>query len=569
VPSAFLSLDAPAPGRTEPRAGVVNWITCLVVLAVVWVAIGVGGFERQALRAEEREHVAASTAKGFAEYVGAHLLIADRLLVNTRESFLRTGGVPAHAQLVAEFGQMGPLLVQLAVADAQGRVVASSLPLAAGLSIGDRPHFTALRDDPRDRLHVGQPVVGRVSGRMSLQLVRPVLAPDGGFRGVIVASIDPLMLQQYFGSLDGFAGDGSVDIVGRADGVVRAHFTRASIGWGGSLRAHPAWQRIASLPSGSVAGRRATGDDRILGFHHVPNYPLAVVVGRRTPAWPLGEMALTIAIGALFSLFMLRHTRVQVRRLQEQGMALEQLRRSHARETEASRMKSNFLASISHELRTPLNAILGFSELIRDLPAHPSTPRYADLIHGAGRHLHALLDSLLDSAKIEAGRMQVERSEVDTGALLQRLVEVHRGSAARKQLSMDLAWLLPAGVRAVACTDVTKLTQVMNNVLHNAVKFTSQGGIRIEARLEGPVLHVAVRDSGRGIPPEQLPHVFDRFSNVKRAGLEDGAGTGLGLALSRDLMKLLGGGIGIESRPGEGTCVALWLPGIELEEALP
>jgi len=559
---------APGPAhRLSEKA--VMWTGCVAVVALLWVAIVAVGFERQTLKAREGEELTRSTAKGFAEYVGLHVLITDRMLLNSRDMFARSGAVPRHELLTAEFGQMAPMLLQVAVADAQGRMVASSLPLTPGLSIADRPHFQAFAQDPMDRLHFSAPVVGRVSGRMSLQLVRPYYGPAGEFAGVVVASIDPLKLQQYFSSVDAFGAGGAIVIAG-TDGVVRARFTGSGITWGQSMLDWSFWSHVSGDLSGSFTGRSVIdGQDRTYGFHRVGSYPLMVTVSRYKAPWPLDDMGLSMVIAAILTLYMVLYTRTRVRRLHEHEQLIDQLRKSHDREMEANRMKSNFLASMSHELRTPLNSILGFSEVIRDMPDDPGTGRFAELIHSSGRHLLSLLNSLLDTAKVEAGRMVVERAYVDVGATVATLADVHRGAAERKGLTLALDLDLPDGRTARAMTDETKLTQVLNNVLSNAVKFTSRGGVTVSAVVQGDSLRITVQDTGCGIPVDALPVIFDRFSTVRHAGANTEAGTGLGLSLSRDLMALLGGSIEVASEAGAGTRVTIQLPGVRLAERLP
>jgi signal transduction histidine kinase len=543
------------------------WSVSLAILAILWAAIAFTAVERAAYNSRERAGLAASTAKGFSEYVGLHLLIADRMLVNSREGFARSGTIPRHELLVAEFGQMAPMLLQVAIADASGKLVASSLPLAAGVSIADRPHFRAFLEDPRDRLHVSAPVVGRVSGKMSLQLVRPVYGPAGEFAGVVVASIDPIKLQQYFGSVDAFAGEGTVVIAGRQDAIVRARFTQSGISWGQSLSNAPIWNRLANEVAGSARTRSVLdGTDRIVGFHRVADYPLVVTVSSRKPSWFTGEIALSGIVGIAFSIVWIRYTLTRLRRVREQENLIAQLRESHQREMEANQMKSNFLASISHELRTPLNAILGFSDLIRLTPQDEGNARFAELIHSSGTHLLALLNTLLDLAKIEAGRMEVERLPLDLGETVRTLVDVHRGAAVGKGVAMELEIDLPAGTHVVADTDRTKLTQVFNNVLNNAVKFTERGAVHVTAALQDGQFVVRVKDSGCGIAPERLPAIFDRFS-ARAAAMEKEAGTGLGLSLCRELMLLLGGTVELASTPGAGTEVTIRLPGARLAEA--
>jgi signal transduction histidine kinase len=271
-----------------------------------------------------------------------------------------------------------------------------------------------------------------------------------------------------------------------------------------------------------------------------------------------------VAIGIAFSVMSVVHTRNRVRRLRERVTLIEQLTRSREREAEANRMKSKFIASVSHELRTPLNSILGFSELVRDLPDHPGNARRADLIHSSGQHLLALLNTLLDLAKIEAGRMEVQRAEVNLVGTVRTLADVHRASATRKGITLEFTSELPATHTALAHTDATKFKQVLNNVLSNAVKFTSTGGVHVFASVDGEIFTVRVDDTGRGIRPDQLSRIFDRFSTAAAPGSAQEEGTGLGLSLSRELVRLLGGSIRIASRPDQGTQVTLCLPGARL-----
>lgn len=574
-PPASLSA-APAQPRAaaarvpvEARRGTSWWTLCAVVLLTLWTGIVLTAASSHRAAEHERANLAASTAKGFSEYVGLHLLIVDRILLNLRAGFPATGSVPGHELLRQELGQMGPMLLQVAVAGADGGMLASSLPLQPGISIADRPHFQAFVRDPSDRLHVSPPVVGRVSGKMSLQLVRPLLGPQGEFRGVIVASIDPLRLQQYFGSLDAFDEGGAVVIAGRADGVVRARFTREDITWGQSMLGLSGWPRMATTQAGHLEMRGLDGVVRTFGFHQVADHPLLVAVSwPAQPWWALGPGLLASCVVALaFTLLALRQTFLLVRRDRERSRVIAQLQAAREREAEASRLKTGFLASVSHELRTPLNSILGFSELIGQLAREEDIQRYAGLIHDSGQHLHALVNTLLDMARIDAGRMEVAREPVELTRLVNTLADVHRVAADRKGLGMTVRFELPEGARLETETDRTKFTQVLNHVLHNAVKFTEEGGVWITGALEpdGSLL-LRVVDTGPGIPPERLATVFERFT---ADGAREGEGSGLGLPLSRELMHLIGGTIALHSEPGHGTQVEIRLPQVRRVQENP
>ncbi|MBE7941350.1 MULTISPECIES: ATP-binding protein [Ramlibacter] len=571
LPAFFLPGPAgrAAPAYNTPR--VQAWLRCALLVALVWVAFAWAFLHEFDLMRASRQRLTVSTSKGFAEFVRLHMLAVDGEMLRLRDHFLATGRVPPQAEVQAQMGALAPLVVQVAVAGADGRMLASSLPLDPRVSIADRPHFRVFAEDDAERLYLSTPVVGRVSRKMSLQMVRPLHDAQGRFAGVIVASVDPLWLQHYFGSVDAFSEDGRVLVVGRADGVVRARFAEDGLSWGQDMSASSCWPAMRRDAMGSCAAHSVIDHARrLVGFHEVRGYPL-LVSASLPDLQPLEVFDARLAVAALaaaaLSLALAWVTWLTVRRAEEQDRVIERLRASEAREMQANRMKSSFIASVSHELRTPLNSILGFSELIREQSAEPDTRHFSELIHGSGKHLHALVNTLLDLAKIEAGRMEVELEPVELNRLVATLAEVHRVSAQRKGLVLTLGLATPGPVMAE--TDRTKLVQVLNNVLHNAVKFTPAGSVSVSAGL-GSDGHYTIRvaDTGVGIPADRLAHVFERFGP---AGGEPGAeqGTGLGLALSRELMFLLGGTVSLSSREGTGTQVEIRVPGARIAQDAP
>ena len=229
----------------------------------------------------------------------------------------------------------------------------------------------------------------------------------------------------------------------------------------------------------------------------------------------------------------------------------------------ASAAKSQFLANMSHELRTPLNAVIGYSEMmLEDAVQDGRNEQIADLerIQSAGRHLLSMVNDVLDLAKVEAGRMELVAEPVNLGALIDEAVDTCRPLAQRN----GNALAVEHGPLGTAVTDPTKLRQVLLNLLSNAAKFTHKGRITLAASLEPAEtrawLAVAVRDTGIGISVENLAKLFGNFSQADAAIAHKYGGTGLGLALSRKLCRLMGGEITAESELGRGSCFTLRVP---------
>ena len=233
-----------------------------------------------------------------------------------------------------------------------------------------------------------------------------------------------------------------------------------------------------------------------------------------------------------------------------------------ARELEtASQYKSEFLANMSHELRTPLNSTLILAKLLADnKPGNLSGDqvKYAQTIYSAGNDLLALINDILDLAKIEAGQATVSVEPVQVAKAVQSLVEPLRLLAQEKGLSLTAS--VAPDVPAME-TDPLRLGQVLKNLLSNALKFTEKGSITLQvARGEGDTVTFAVRDTGIGIAPHQQELIFEAFRQADGSTHRKYGGTGLGLSISRDLAQLLGGAITVQSTPGEGSVFTLTLP---------
>ncbi len=218
---------------------------------------------------------------------------------------------------------------------------------------------------------------------------------------------------------------------------------------------------------------------------------------------------------------------------------------------EANRAKSIFLANMSHELRTPLNAILGFVQLMRRRERiDPENRKTLDIISRSGEHLLALINDVLSISKIEAGQITLNEKSFDLARLLGEIEDIFRMRAEAKgiELVVEHQTLLPAYVFG----DEGKLRQVLINLLNNALKFTEEGSVRLTVGWEQNRALIEVADTGFGIATEELPKLFEAFSQTE-SGLRAKEGTGLGLAISRNFIRLMHGEIEVSSELGKGT----------------
>ena len=262
--------------------------------------------------------------------------------------------------------------------------------------------------------------------------------------------------------------------------------------------------------------------------------------------WAMGLLNVLVGVGMSVYLLEAAHARLRVQH--EQLLRLQQL-------------KQSFLSTVSHELRTPLTSMVGNLELLEDGIGGPLTPiqeGYVREVQRGAAQLSELVDSLLDTAQMEAGAFKVKREAVDLNVLLPQARQAIAGLAAQKRLNLILT--MPADLPLVQ-GDALRLNQVMGNLLSNAVKFTPEGGsIQITAAATPEGVSITVSDTGIGIPTSDLPQVFEPFFQVDSGLTRLQRGSGLGLPIVKTLVEAMGGKISVSSQPAQGSTFRVTLP---------
>jgi hypothetical protein len=551
-------------------------LTSPLVLAALATAIGVHillyvfyrDSERDAIVAAEQ--TVATLTFALAQHVEGTFGSADQLLKVARQAYVedpkRLANIYEHHNVAVDRKSF-PL--EAVIRDDGYMFLSTTKPRdfegAAKVDLRDRAHYRAHLATGDDNVFVSTPIIGRVSGKPVLNMSRRIDGPDGKLAGVAVVSVSP---DNFVAPYRHIVGDtGVVSVYGR-DGIARVRITQSATEAAMDISNSPTFGKLLAASEGHFVAKSAVdGQTRLYAFRALKHYPLIVVVGfgltelqERHDSGALQRMPVRLffsVLGMLVLLVLAVWSRVLRLRLEESNLALAQNVR--AAET-ANTSKSRFIAAVSHELRTPLHGITGHAQMLMlDIPENNADAREsADAIFRSARHLRNIVDDLLDLAKAESGAQTLNFKPVDIGQLVRQVAGLHAGAAQVKGLRLDTEF--PADLPVAFLTDTTALERVLHNLMSNAVKFTAQGSVRLAVtRAPSGALRFEVTDTGTGIPPERLAHLFDPYG--ESASSTDGVvkGTGLGLALSDRLVSALGGKLEVDSLPGCGSTFSFTL----------
>ncbi len=252
-----------------------------------------------------------------------------------------------------------------------------------------------------------------------------------------------------------------------------------------------------------------------------------------------------------------------INKVRQQQQFITQLNESERKVREAAKIKEHFIANMSHEIRTPMNAILGFTNLLMKQPLENVPKKYVQAIESSSENLLKIINDVLDLSKIESGMMRIEKSPFSIRSLLHSVLAMFLSKAEEKKL--QLSGKVDDTIPDTLTGDAVRITQVLVNLVNNAIKFTNKGSVSInisakEQDTEKVLLQITVADTGIGIAKDQIAHVFERFTQAEENTTRRYGGTGLGLSIVQQLVDLLNGKVSLISEPDKGSCFTIELP---------
>ncbi len=537
-----------------------SFVFGLAMIALVWV----GSEQNIAVQFEGAKASAMNTAKNlsrvFSEHVARAIRDADKRLLMVRAAY--ESSTPDTFDLKAWVGDSifkSDLDIQFSLVGPDGMLVATNAgPSKPGVDLSDREHVKVHALTERDELFISKPVLGRASGKWSIQLTRKLRKRDGFFAGVLVASLDPYHLSKFYEDVD-LGRDGAVTLVG-FDGIIRARGGMSPDVLGRSMSSSEVLSAYKVQPEGQLLGAGVIdGIRRLLSYRVVGDLPLIVIVAlsehevfsevHRNAHWyRLVSVMLTLVI----VVFMVSGTRSSMRL--EATLADLAFERDEARRASAS--KSSFLAMMSHEIRTPMNAILGLTGSLLEERLQDSQRESLQTINRSADNLLEILNDILDFSKLEAGPLSLETIAFVPEEVSQSVISLIAPRAEAKGLELRLVEEQPVPVGVLG--DAGRLRQVLLNLVSNAVKFTSHGSVSITCRVsdrqdDAATIEWSVADTGIGMSPAQIERLFKEYAQADASISRKYGGSGLGLAICKRIIEQMGGEIAASSELGRGA----------------
>ena len=549
------------PKLTNLQRNMLTWPVALGLLSIgtLWAGIAYDIHTDREVAVDQAEAQTLSLATALREHVHGVVSNADFILQRMDDDYARSSGPYALPEWITQSRFLRDTLIQVGIIGADGYALATTLPGLGQLDLRDREHFRVHLDPDGPQPFISKPVIGRGSGKPSIQITRRIQRPDGSFAGVGLVALDPAYFDQFFASMH-LGPNAVISLFGR-DGVTRARSSWAgsTLGVGRDLSGTSAMESMLSAAQGNYRWRSTVdGIQRIFGFSADPEYPVIVNAGMAIDdilavnrSSELVEYAVSTVLTLVILWFVYRSAR-------ELSQRVERERRLH--QSQKLEAIGQLTAGVAHDFNNVLMAIKGNTERIRNARSDSDRRSLVDTVERAAEAGERVVRNLLAYSR----QQQLRPASIDVN-------EIVRNVADLLQAGLGSKWTVRCEItprRAPVIGDSSQIETALLNLAINARDAMRSGGvILLETNLigsderhlphdlaRGNYVAIRVRDTGTGMPAQVAAKAFDPFFTTKEQG------TGLGLSQVYGLAKQLGGTATIETREHVGTTVTLYLP---------
>ena len=536
-------------------------ISLLIVFLAIWITTLTLSLEdRSRVLAQSTERIE-RLAKIAALHAERTFFGADILARYLALEYVEHGAAKDLSSLLFQPDRDTRLYPQFGIINSQGIYTSNIRTPPDRADFNDTPSFLHHKRASGDPFLIERIVDGRFSEKLSIQVTRRIDKPEKGFIGVAVVSFAP----QYFAELyfDLVSPRRVMYLVGN-DGNAWTEYTGAQLKVDRDVRSTEWFQEIEKQPGKNaglikISNQNHTTD--YYAYHRVSGFPLTVVIADSHDVMfanylvadksrNLAAIFMSILLGILFIVL-----EISARKLSQYA---DSMQLQTKKLTSALDVKAVFIRNISHELRTPLAGITAGADYIKTFTDAEDMRETAQSILTASDHLKNIVDNLLTLSAVGSSPSLPGKEKVNVLDVISDIIAINHADASRKGLALNLK---PPDIDLpLVAISKTALMQVLQNLTHNAIKFTDRGGVAIDVQLARKFVKIVVEDTGAGISPEDIPKLFKQFSQLEQFGSRPNSGTGLGLYLSAQLVESFGGWMGLESTLGMGSKFCVVLP---------
>ena len=541
----------------------------ILLFALIWIGMFFELSRTKERYVSEAELSTQSRAKVFAEYSTNIIKRIDEVILDIRGEW--RGDWKTFAEVVRRKQDiMSDVAFQVAVIGPDGIMLYSNLSKPdTRVDLSEREHFKIHSQNPDvDRLFISKPLLGKVSGKWSIQFTRPIMRGDH-FEGVLVVSVSPDLFANFASKLNLESALATMTLL-RNHNEVLARYPKDDSKLG-LVVPDRIFQKAGSPQAGNyTAESTVDGINRIYGYANLAEYKFTFLIGQplsevmekywSTARLVIGAALLVTLMGGILLARLFRY----VSQLQATRAKLSD---ALDKAQSANVAKSRFLANMSHEFRTPLHGVQGAIDLLQTTALSQEQEGLVRTAQTSAGLLLSVIDDVLDYSRLESGKFELESSEFEVRRAIEDVVCMLAPKAHGKRI--DIAASVDADVPEYALGDAVRLRQVLTNLVGNAIKFTHVGQILVEVRLESKDepkrIRVEVHDTGIGVDSEKLGALFTPFTQADSSTSRQYGGSGLGLSICKQLVQLADGEIGVESSLNHGS--TFWFTwGLKIEQ---